>query len=242
MKRLFMAGLVLLALALSSSACDALRVVRGTGDITTEEREVSAFSAVDLAGIGNVIVDYGDQEALRIEAEENLLPYLETEVEGGTLTIGMREGVNVIPTQAIFYYLTVRELDEVRVSGLGNVDAPFLEGTSVAVRISGGGDINIGGINAKDLDVDLTGLGSLTIEGGQVANSDVRLTGAGNYNARDLASEVVIVAVTGLGSAGVWARDALDATITGGGSVQYEGRPQVTENVTGLGEVRPTGE
>ncbi len=242
MKRLFMAGLVLLALALSTSACDALRLVRGTGDMTTEAREVGTFSAVDLAGIGNVIVDYGQEEALRIEAEENLLPYLETEVQGNTLTIGMRKGVNVIPTQGIFYYLTVRELDEVRVSGLGNIDVPFLEGTSVAVRISGGGDINIGEVHAKNFDVDLTGLGNLTIEGGEVANSNVRLTGAGNYNARDLASEVVNVDVTGLGSAGVWARDALDATITGGGSVQYAGRPQVTENVTGLGEVRATGE
>jgi hypothetical protein len=240
MKRLFMAGLLLLAMWLLSS-CDALRTIRGTGDITSETREVSDFSAVNLAGIGNVVVDYGERESLRIEAEDNLLPYLETEVEGDTLSIGIREGVNVIPTQGIFYYLTVRDLDEVQVSGLGNIDVPRLEGTTVALKISGGGDINVEEVLAKRLDVLLSGLGNLTIEGGEVANSDVRLTGAGNYNASDMASEVVSVEVTGLGSAGVWAQDALDAKITGGGSVQYKGKPQVTQEITGLGEVRAVG-
>lgn len=242
MKRLFMAGLLLLALALSSSGCDALRTIRGTGDITAEERELADFSAVNLAGIGNVIVDYGEQAALRIEAEDNLLPYIETEVEDNTLTIGIRENVNILPTQGIFYYLTVRDLNEVRVSGLGNIDVPQLEGTSVALHISGGGDINVDEVNAKDLSVRLSGLGSLTIDGGQVSNSNVQLTGAGNYNASDLASEVVTIRLTGLGSAGVWARDALDATITGGGSVQYKGKPQVTKNITGVGEVRASAE
>lgn len=242
MKRLLMAGLLLLALALSSSGCDTLRTIRGTGDITSQTREVTDFSAVDLAGIGNIIIDYGEQESLRIEAEDNLLPYLETEVDGDTLTIGIREGVNIIPTQGIFYYLTVRELDEVSVSGLGNIDLPLLEGTSVALNITGGGDIDAKEVNAKDLAVKLSGLGSLTIEGGEVTNSNVQLTGAGNYNASQLVSQVVNVQVTGLGSAGVWAEDALSATITGGGSVRYKGKPQITKNVTGLGVVEASAE
>jgi len=241
MKRLFVAGLILLAVLILGSGCGSLRTIRGTGDMTAESREVSDFTAVNLASIGNVIVDYGEREALRIEAEENLLPYLESEVEGGTLTLGMREGVNLLPTQGIFYYLTVREMDEVGVAGLGNIDVPRLEGTQVAIRISGAGDINVDEVQAKQLDVILSGLGNLNIDGGEVANSDIQLKGAGSYNAREMASDVVTVEVAGVGSAAVWARDALDASISGGGSVQYVGRPQVTQNISGLGEVRAAG-
>jgi len=238
MRRLFMGGMVMLAMVIFMSGCDTLRTVRGTGDMTAETRELNSFSAVDLASIGNVIVEYGERESLRIEAEENLLPYLESEIEGGTLKLGHREGINILPTQGIFYYLTVRELDEVRVSGLGNIDVPRLEGTQVEIRLSGAGDINVEEVNTKKLDVLLSGLGNLTIDSGEVANSDIQLKGAGSYNAGNMASEVVTVDVSGMGSAAVWARDSLDATISGGGSVQYEGRPQVTQQITGLGEVR----
>ncbi len=241
MKRLFMAGLILLAV-LFASGCDSLRTIRGTGDITAETREVSDFSAVNLAGIGNVVVEYGAQEGLRIEAEENLLPYLESEVEGDTLTLGIREGVNIVPTQAIFYYLTVRDLDEARVTGLGNIDVPRLEGSTVALKISGGGDIHVDEVQAKRLEVDLSGLGNLNIGGGMAANSDVKLSGAGNYDATGMASEVVSVEVSGLGSASVWAKDALNAKISGGGSVSYAGKPDVTKEITGLGDVRSVGE
>jgi predicted small secreted protein len=239
MKRLFLSGAALLAILFLLAGCDGLRTVRGTGDITSEEREVGDFSAVDLAGIGTVVVDFGDKTALRIEAEKNLLPYLESEVEGDTLVLGIREGVNILPTQGIFYYLTVHDLEDITVSGLGNVDVPRLEGTAAEINVTGGGDINIEELYAKDLDVVISGLGNLNIDGGEVADQEIEITGGGNYNASEMASEVARVTITGLGSAAVWARDVLDATISGGGSVRYTGRPQITENINGLGEVIP---
>ena len=241
MKRLTLSGMALLAILVLLGGCDSLRTVRGTGDMAGEEREVADFSAVNLAGIGSVIVDYGDKEALRIEAEENLLPYLEIEVEDGTLTLGIREGVNVIPTQGIFYYLTVSDLDEVTVSGLGNIDVPRLEGSQVAINVTGGGDINVEELRADNLDVLISGLGDLNIDGGETAVQRIRISGGGNYNGQELAGDEVAVTISGLGSAAVWAREQLDAEISGGGSVRYTGRPQVTKEISGLGEVEAAG-
>jgi hypothetical protein len=150
MRRYLLSGTGLLAILFLLAGCGGLRTVRGTGDMASEDREVGDFSAVDLAGIGNVLVEFGDKAALRIEAEENLLPYLESKVEGDTLNLGIREGVNIFPTQGIFYYLTVSDLEEITVSGLGNVDVPRLEGTNTAITVSGGGDINIEGSQNPD--------------------------------------------------------------------------------------------
>jgi hypothetical protein len=241
MRRLTLSSIALLAILFLLAGCDSLRTVRGDGDISAEEREVGSFSAVNLAGIGTVIVDIGDKEALRIEAEDNLLPYLESEVEGDTLTLSIREGVNVIPTQAIFYYLTVRDLDEITVTGLGNVDVPRMEGSQVAINVTGGGDINIEELLADDLDVLISGLGDLNISGGEAAVQNIAIKGAGNYNARELAGDEVNVSISGLGSAAIWAREQLDAEISGGGSVRYVGHPQVTKEISGLGEVEPAG-
>jgi hypothetical protein len=241
MKRLVLSSLTLLTLIILLAGCGSLRTVRGTGDIVSEEREVGRFSAVDLAGVGTVIVDFGEKEALRIEAEGNLLPYLESEVEGETLTLGIREGVNVIPTQAIFYYLTVANLDEITVSGLGNIDVPQMEGAEVAINVTGGGDINVEELRADQLDVLISGLGDLNIDGGEAVVQNITISGGGNYNARELPVDEVSVQISGLGSAAVWAREQLDANISGGGSVRYDGRPQVSKAISGLGEVVPAG-
>lgn len=241
MRHYLLGGLALLAALFLLTGCAGLRTIRGTGDIAAETREVSDFSALNLAGIGTVIVTFGDEEALRIEAEDNLLPYLESGVEGGTLTLGIREEANIVPTQGIFYYLTVRDLEEVTISGLGNIDLPQLEGTRVAINVTGGGDINVEELQAEDLEIVISGLGDLTIGAGEVQTTDILISGGGNYNARELASDEVDVQITGLGSANVWARDQLDAAISGGGSVRYVGRPQVTKSISGLGEVEPLG-
>jgi hypothetical protein len=239
MKRLIMSGMALLAVLVLLAGCDSLRTIRGTGDIASDEREVANFAAVDLAGVGTVIVDFGAREALRIEAEENLMPYLESNVEDGTLTLGIREGVNILPTQGIFYYLTVSDLDEITVSGLGNIDVPRMEVSNVAINVTGGGDINVEELQADRLDVLISGLGDLNIGGGEAAVQSIAITGGGNYNARDLPGDEVSVRISGLGSAAVWAREQLNATISGGGSIRYDGSPRVTTEITGLGEVEP---
>jgi hypothetical protein len=242
MRRLVLSNITLLAIFFLLAGCDSLRTVRGTGDMANEVREVSDFSAVHLAGVGTLIVDFGEKEDLRIEAEDNLLPYLESEVEGDTLILGAREGVNVLPTQAIFYYLTVSDLEEIGVSGLGNVDTPRLEGRDVTINVSGGGDIDVEEVQADSLDVFISGLGDIKIGGGEAAVQDVEISGGGNYNARELVGDDVSVSISGLGSADVWAREKLDVEISGGGTVNYAGRPHVTQNISGLGEVSATGE
>ena len=70
------------------SACNA---VRGSGDVVTETRAVSGFDQVSLSGQGELIVTQGDQESLEIEAEDNIIAVIETEVRGNTLYIGIKE-------------------------------------------------------------------------------------------------------------------------------------------------------
>jgi hypothetical protein len=54
--------------------------VRGSGNVVEETREVSGVSGVELATLGTLHVEIGESESLRIEAEDNLLEYIETDV------------------------------------------------------------------------------------------------------------------------------------------------------------------
>ena len=228
-----------LALALGVQGCT---TVSGSGDVVEEERPVSGFSGVHLAGIGTVTIKLGDQEALVIEAEDNLLEYFETGVRNDTLWIEQQDNTNLRPKEPVNFYVTMKSLDAIAVSGSGEVKAPPVSAERFSLDISGSGDIEIEDLDADSLEVTISGSGTATIAGGGVETQDVKISGSGEYNARDLESVTVDVSVSGSGMATVWARDQLEVNISGSGDVRYAGNPTLNQNVSGSGDVEQIGE
>ncbi len=240
--------LIVFVLALSTLACGITvngRDVWGVGGsnvVVTEERQVSGFNRVDMAGIGFLVVEFGDTEALTIEAEENIMDYIQTNVVGQELIIKLEEGRNYHPTEPIKFYLTVIELDELEVSGLGNVELPEIEATDFFIQIGGGGAVDIDRLDAKLFKLEVEGLGDLTIDEGTVVRQEISISGGGNYQARRMESQDADVDISGLGNATIRVSDALTVNISGGGSVEYYGNPVVNSNISGLGKVDRLGD
>ena len=105
---------------LLASACT-LDILRGSGDRITESRPVNGIDRVSLAGSGDVILSQGDRESLTVETDDNLMQHIVTKVDGGTLTLGTKPGVNISLTRLRFT-LTVQDLDGLNVSGSGKIN------------------------------------------------------------------------------------------------------------------------
>ena len=138
------------------------QVVHGSGTVVTEERPVRDFTRVDFSGFGELTLVQGDSEALTIETDENLLPYIETTVSRGTLTIGFAKRVwfpLLRPTQAIHYQLTVKTLNHLDVSGAGIVTAALLQADNLTLVERGAAVINLADLTANALVVDMSGTG-----------------------------------------------------------------------------------
>jgi hypothetical protein len=217
-------------------------VVRGSGQVVTEEREIGGATGVDLQSFGTVHIEQGERVGLRVEAEDNLLRYIETDVREGRLEIAHRRGTRLLNTKPIDYWLTVRDLDEVSISGAGNVEADDLQAGRLTIRLSGAGSVHIEDLEAETLYVTLSGAGGLSIEGGVVERQEVVISGAGDYRAQDLDSGETTIRLSGMGSATVRVRERLDVTISGAGSVRYRGDPEVDQQITGAGRVQRIGE
>ncbi|MEA1976428.1 MAG: head GIN domain-containing protein [Chloroflexota bacterium] len=215
---------VVLILGLLTSGCAiSLRYEEGSGVLNTEQRDVSDFDRVSFEGFGTLIIAHGSEESLTIEAEDNIVPRIETNVRGGTLEIGFdtdRWQDIVRPTKSITYTLTVITLDGITLSGAGSIEAS--------------------GIDAERFDVELSGAGSIEISGFAVAQ-EINVSGAGSYDGAEFQSESIDVSISGAGSATVWATDSLDVNISGVGNVSYYGDPQVRESVSGLGNLKALG-
>jgi hypothetical protein len=189
--------------------------IHGSGTSKTESRSVGSFSNINLTGSPDVEVEVGPDTSVAVTADDNILPVIETTVDGDTLNIGSKQsyssshGVNV------------------------KITVPALNGASVA----GSGDIRVTGLKAESMEATITGSGDVTLKGA-ADRLRARITGSGDLRAGDLAAKDVHVSVTGSGDATVRATEQLDASVTGSGDVHYYGNPpQVRKNVTGSGDI-----
>ena len=251
-------------LALSALACQLGGIptsrrttISGSGDRIDETRPVSGFTGVELATPGTLTIVVGEKEELRIEAEDNLIPYIETGVRSGRLTIKTREGVNLRNTQPLRYYLTVKDLDTIVISSSGDIEAPDLEAErfSVAIRSSGNldigdlaadaltvklsssGDMRMGMLNAGILKVEINSSGNLDIAGGEVQRQDIAINSSGDYAAQDLKSAEAEVRLRSNGSATIRVRDHLKTRLSSSGDLRFFGNPKVDAMTTSSGDV-----
>src|SRR5688572_5827768 len=118
---------IIMALALSLAACDTVRIgvregtVLGSGKLATEQRPVSGVSEVVLTTVGTLVIDQTGQEGLSLEGEDNILPYITTEVKGGRLTIAAKPGSSFTTTKTLTYRLTVKSLTYIGNTASGEV-------------------------------------------------------------------------------------------------------------------------
>jgi len=217
---------------------------RGSGNVTTETRPVSSFEAIRLDGAGRMVITQGSTPSLEIQAEDNLISMLTSEIQEDTLVLGYQERLwrrTIIPTRPIQYNLTVTDLAQLTLNGAGDIEIQSLQTDTLVIEINGAGNIVIEDLSAENLTVNLAGTGSIKATGA-VSTQVINLDGAGNYQGSDLQTQSTSIKISGLGNGTVWAAETLQVTIAGGGSVSYYGSPQVTQEITGLGEVRNLGE
>ena len=213
-----------------------LNSLKGSGNLVREEKPVNGITRVDFSGLGNMTVKQGDQELLVIEADDNIMPHLTTKVVGDRLEIGMEKGTSISGPVTLNYTLTVKDLTDLEISGLGDIHMDGLSTAELAIGISGGGNLDLTGLDVERLTVNLSGLGNVSVEG-NAGEQKLDISGGGSYKAGSLKSETTEVTISGLGGATVWASEQLDVTISGGGDVDYYGNPQVSQNVSGLGKI-----
>jgi hypothetical protein len=231
------AGVVLLLVGVVVFVLTA-RIVIGSGHAKTESRAVNGFTAVDLAGSGMVDIRQTGVESLTVTADDNILPYIQTTVSDGRLTLsenGPFFGFFVTRTP-IHYDLTVKDLAALEISGSGEAAMTGLTTTDMSISISGSGSLTLANLTATTLDASISGSGAMQVSG-TVQTQQVAVSGSGSYSGRDLASATASVDVSGSGDITVQVADTLDAQINGSGSVTYYGRPRVTEHVSGSGSI-----
>lgn len=193
--------------------------IKGSGDMKTETRDVAEFEKIKLSGSFDVYVQIGEPQSVKVTFDDNLLDIIMTEVHGRTLRIYSDESFS--SRRDCRVEITVAKLEDVGVSGSGNVEIRDLNGGDFAVAVSGSGDIRAAG---------------------KVDELDISVSGSGDIDARDLEAVDAYVTVSGSGDVEVNASGELSARVSGSGDIAYYGTPDhISQRVSGSGSIRKKG-
>jgi hypothetical protein len=214
--------IILSIVALLPMACsltvNSPKIVKGSGVVASESRPMSNFDSIRLEGSADVTVSFGDSASVVVEAEDNILPLIETFVRGSELVIRWKPLTTVSEAEPVRVTVTMKSLK--------------------AASLPGSGNITIAGMNGGEVELDLPGSGDITADG-IVDSVGAKIGGSGNILCGDLQATSATVKLTGSGNVTVFASESVDVTISGSGSVTYRGDPaEVNQSVTGSGTIQ----
>jgi Putative auto-transporter adhesin, head GIN domain len=237
-KQLFCSALILITVSFMTSSCG-WRTVRGNGNMVTSSRTEGSFTSVKSAGPFNVYFKQANANEIKIEADENLMKFILTEVRNGVLKIKTREGINLNPSSDIRIYVSAPSFNELSIAGSGNIVAE--EGltltNSLVLRIAGSGDIRISDADAPKIEVHIAGSGK-AMAAGKTKDAEIHIAGSGDTDFRDLKAENAEVHIAGSGNVWVFASMKLDVHVAGGGDIHYYGNPaDIKQKIAGSGNL-----
>ncbi|MFD1257376.1 head GIN domain-containing protein [Mucilaginibacter terrae] len=209
--------------------------------IEIQDRHLSGFSSVNVAGSFDVYITQGSTESVKVEADDEVIDKIITEVKGGVLKIYTKStngfSWNWSGDRKRVVRVTAKDLSAISLTGSG--DVYFKDGIrtqNLIVNLSGSGDIT-GKIDVKNLQTAVVGSGDITLTG-RADNSVVKVSGSGDYSGRNLISINATVRVVGSGDASVNVSDKLDASVAGSGDVHYTGAAKnVATSKSGSGDI-----
>ena len=238
MNKIFTIILALLVTSTSLNAQFSNKKIKGNGNIITTDRSVSDFDKIGIAGSFDVILKKGNEGAISIQADENLMEYIITEVKDGQLKIKPKKGHQLKSTKTIQITVSFNDLEEVSLAGSGDVTtSDAINASDLKLSLAGSGDMNLK-VSTKHLTSKIAGSGNISLNG-DTDEFSCSIAGSGNLNGYDLKATIAIAKIAGSGNIKVNAVSEIHAKIAGSGNVYYTGNPEVEKsNALGSGSLK----
>lgn len=181
--------------------------IKGSGNAQTEKRDLAGFSSIKAGGAITVEVAAQKDFAVEVEADDNLLQNIKTEVRGDTLRI-YTEG-RISTRTPIRVRIAMPQIESLDISGASKGTLTNVKNDSLVVEASGASKITVDG-ETKELRGDLSG--------------------ASRLDAENLKTENVYIDASGASSAVVYALGEINANASGASSIRYAGEPKNVES------------
>lgn len=188
--------------------------VKGSGVRQKQKRDVESFTSIATEGAFDIEVVCQKTPSLEIEADDNILPLITTEVSRNVLHIKSRRSFSI--SDPIKLKIAVANLDGLSVSGAGKIE--------------------VAGIKNDQFEIDANGATTIRLAG-ETKVLDIDTNGAGKIDAHRLKADRGVIEAKGVARVDVNVSQKLEVTVSGPARVTYVGDPVVEKTVNGPGSV-----
>lgn len=192
----------------------AVACVEGTGPVVTETRDSRPFTTVEAGAGLHVVIQVGPPTSVTVEAQENLLSVIATEVSGDTLHVESTD--DFASTEPVTVTVTT----------------PTLE----ALRAGGGAVVQVGDAADEPLELTVKG-GAQVTASGSTPELTLEANGGSSADLTDLSAARTHVALDGSASATIAANETVDGHASGGSHLTVRGAATVDVRTSGGAEV-----
>lgn len=233
----------------------------GSGNVVSETRVVNDFDQVAVCCGMKLMLTQGDDIQLRLEADDNILPEIETLVRDNQLTVRFRSNFgpfNFRLSQPATVYLQMPTIRGVTISGGASLTTDKVEADHIALAFSGGSQGAITTLETQTVDLvtsggaqttietlavdrlalEASGGGRVTLKGGTVTDQQITVSGGSHYDALAVAGEMAILEASGGSEAKVWVTETLHVQASGGSRIEYTGNPSLDQQLSGGSQLR----
>jgi hypothetical protein len=210
-------------------------VVIGNGQGASEPRPVGHFDAIGLSGSIGLQLRQGPS-AVVVHADANLLPLLETVLEGDQLRVHWKRGTSVRTHSRAWVEVTAPQVRSISSAGSGDIAIDAMKVPRLALSLHGSGAVHAKALQSDDLSLGLDGSSVVKLTG-RASRVSIDVSGSGAIEAGELRADDVRVSIAGSGDASVSAARTLNVSIAGSGTVTYSGDPTVQRAIAGTGSV-----
>ncbi|MDP3312506.1 head GIN domain-containing protein [Lutibacter sp.] len=212
--------------------------IKGNGIIITKTRTITDFNKISVAGSFDVKLFKGTDRVITINTDENLMDYIITEVNDGSLKIKTKEGYVINSNKKITITIPIDIIEKVSLAGSGNIfTTDVISVTDLKLNLAGSGNMNLN-VSAKKIATTIAGSGNINLNG----NSDhfsCNIAGSGNLNAPDFIASIATIEIAGNGDVKIMVTNEIHASIAGSGNIIYAGNPKIVKTKSiGSGSIR----
>lgn len=227
----------ILVIILVSLYCSACHEVNGSGNIVSEDRTPGNFTGVEAGGAFEIELQNENTTRVRVEADDNLIKFIETSVDGNTLKINFKRRMS-INNGHFKVYVSAPEINYINMSGAATAKIKDVLQNSDKIKLEASGASTITGkFDVPTLESDASGAATIDITG-RTKKYIADGSGSANTKASMLRSETTEVTASGAASLHVFSSVSLTANASGASNIHYKGGGSTVIKTSGAASIQ----
>jgi hypothetical protein len=207
-------------------SCILSPTIKGDGNVTEQNREVSSFSEMKISRGMNVYITQGNNTSVRVVADANLLDVIETEVEGDVLVVSSDANIKKCTSKKV--YVTTPNLEVIKAfAGCNVYSESTIDTEELQLSASAGSTMKIT-VKADQLHTSASAGSNISIEG-EAETIKGKASSGSNIKAGNLSTSNSELKVSSGANIWITCTQKLNGSASSGGNIFYAGNPSNTE-------------